>query len=63
MKPVVNAQDPTRTGRQQLQSYRVMNSLKTILVPVDFSTGSRTALERAARLAGLNPSFARISKK
>jgi universal stress protein E len=31
-----------------------MNTLKTILVPVDFSTGSRSALEQAARLAGLN---------
>ncbi len=31
-----------------------MNTLKTILVPVDFSTGSRAALEQAARLAGLN---------
>jgi len=31
-----------------------MNTIKTILVPVDFSTGSRSALEQAARLAGLN---------
>ncbi len=31
-----------------------MNTLKTILVAVDFSTGSRTALEQAARIAGLN---------
>jgi nucleotide-binding universal stress UspA family protein len=31
-----------------------MNSLKTILVPVDFSTGSRSALAQATRLAGLN---------
>ena len=31
-----------------------MNTLKTILIPVDFSTGSRSALEQAARLAGLN---------
>ena len=31
-----------------------MNTLKTILVVVDFSTGSRTALEQAARIAGLN---------
>ena len=31
-----------------------MNTLKTIFVPVDFSTGSRSALEQAARLAGLN---------
>jgi nucleotide-binding universal stress UspA family protein len=31
-----------------------MNTLKTILVPVDFSTGSRSALEQASRLAGLN---------
>ena len=31
-----------------------MNTLKTILVPVDFSTGSRSALEQAARLAALN---------
>ena len=31
-----------------------MNTLKTILVVVDFSTGSRSALEQAARLAGLN---------
>ena len=36
------------------QSYRVMNSLKTILIPVDFSTDSRTALEQAARLELLN---------
>jgi len=31
-----------------------MNAIKTILVPVDFSTGSRSALEQASRLAGLN---------
>lgn len=31
-----------------------MNTLKTILVAVDFSSGSRSALEQAARLAGLN---------
>ena len=31
-----------------------MNTLKTILVPIDFSIGSRSALEQAARLAGLN---------
>ncbi|MDI1310573.1 universal stress protein [Prosthecobacter sp.] len=31
-----------------------MNTLKTILVPVDFSTGSRSALEQASRLAGIN---------
>jgi len=31
-----------------------VNTLKTIFVPVDFSTGSRSALEQAARLAGLN---------
>jgi universal stress protein E len=31
-----------------------MNAIKSILVPVDFSTGSRSALEQAARLAGLN---------
>lgn len=31
-----------------------MNSLKTILVRVDFSTVSRSALERAVWLAGLN---------
>ena len=31
-----------------------MNTLKTILVPVDFSAGSRSALDQAARLAGLN---------
>lgn len=31
-----------------------MNRLKTILVPVDFSTGSRAALEHAARLAKLH---------
>lgn len=31
-----------------------MNTLKTILVVVDFSTGSRAALEQAARIAGLN---------
>jgi nucleotide-binding universal stress UspA family protein len=39
---------------QSQQSCRVMNPLKTILVPVDFSTVSRTALDQAARLAGLN---------
>jgi universal stress protein E len=31
-----------------------MNNLKTILVAVDFSTGSRAALDQAARIAGLN---------
>ncbi|HBJ86721.1 MAG TPA: hypothetical protein DDZ88_23275 [Verrucomicrobiales bacterium] len=31
-----------------------MNAIKTILVPVDFSTGSRSALGQAARLAELN---------
>jgi universal stress protein E len=31
-----------------------MNTLKTILVAVDFSTGSRAALEQAARIAGFN---------
>ena len=31
-----------------------MNTLKSILIPVDFSAGSRSALEQAARLAGLN---------
>jgi nucleotide-binding universal stress UspA family protein len=31
-----------------------MNHLKTILVAVDFSTGSRAALDQAARIAGLN---------
>jgi len=31
-----------------------MNTLKTILVPVDFSTGSRSALDQAMRLSGIN---------
>lgn len=31
-----------------------MNTLKTILVPVDFSTGSRSALDQAIRLARIN---------
>ncbi len=33
-----------------------MNTLKTILVAVDFSTGSRNAYEHAVRIAGLNGS-------
>ncbi|OYW29651.1 MAG: hypothetical protein B7Z47_04530 [Chthoniobacter sp. 12-60-6] len=33
--------------------YLIMNTLKTILVAVDFSTGSRAALEQAVRIAHL----------